>query len=743
LQDRARARNHFWTIAAGGLAAIALLGVTLTRMSEGFDRVSLEREQVVVDNGLSYRFEEIGRSLVPLVVWDDAVVHLDNRFDRAWTRDNIGTFLQVTEGFQFSWVLDADDRPIYGMDGGQEADLSSFGALARSTSSIVSRVRQAEAARNATAAPQQTAPQAAIVATATDVIGSDLYVLSAALVQPDFGTARISGRRAPVVVTGMKVDAPFLEAFQRRYMLSDAHLHSDDARFEAEQAHVGISNPEGVVVATVDWTPQQPGGALLRKFLPPTLILLVVMLAIALIAYRRAWAATRAVVASERHAVHVACRDTLTGLGNRHALEQRLIAQTTADGAVGSCAVHYVDLDEFKEVNDISGHAVGDELLRIVARRLRRLAGDADLCFRVGGDEFALIQPNANPTSAAAFADAIVQGMNRRFGLSIGRFQISASVGVAFLEAADEDASAVLRKVDLALFSAKREGRQRFAVYDPVMEEAMRRRRGLLDALRRDLQAGLLTMVYQPQVDRDRTLVGVEALVRWTSNEFGPVSPAVFVPLAEESGMIEALEAFTLKQAFQDSLRWPSLKTAVNVSAVQLRDPGFTDRIIALARIMGVRPSNIELELTEGVLVDRGQNAANQLHALRAAGFSLAIDDFGTGYSSLSYLSRFPIQKIKIDRSFVIEMGRSRSADVLVSSIVHLGRSLDMRVIAEGVETPEQWLRLASAGCNEFQGYLTSRPVTADCIERLCAGEPGAVQPQDPRFTPSWKRLAA
>ena len=203
MQDRARARNHFWTIAAGGLAAIALLGVTLTRMSEGFDRVSLEREQVVVDHGLSYRFEEIGRSLVPLVVWDDAVVHLDNRFDRAWTRDNIGTFLQVTEGFQFSWVLDADDRPIYGMDGGQEADLSSFGALARSTSSIVSRVRQAEAARNATAAPQQTAPQAAIVATATDVIGSDLYVLSAALVQPDFGTARISGRRAPVVVTGI------------------------------------------------------------------------------------------------------------------------------------------------------------------------------------------------------------------------------------------------------------------------------------------------------------------------------------------------------------------------------------------------------------------------------------------------------------------------------------------------------------------------------------------------------------
>ena len=744
MQDRARARNHFWTIAAGGLAAIALLGVTLTRMSEGFDRISLEREQVVVDNGLSSRFEEIGRSVVPQVVWDEAVVNLDNRFERAWAQDNIGTYLHVTGGFQFSWVLDAEDRPVFGMDGGQDAALSSYDALSRSTSSIVARVRQAEAARTAIATSDVTVPQAAIVATTTDVIGTDLYVLSAALVQPDFGTARISGRRAPVVVTGMKVDTPFLEAFERRYMLSDAHLHSEDSRIEPDQAHVGIRNSQGLVVATLDWIPQQPGGTLLRQFLPPTLVLLAAMLAIALVAYRRAFAATRAVVASERRAVHIAYHDALTGLGNRRALEQRLSDLATAgqEGA-GSYAVHYVDLDDFKEVNDISGHAVGDELLRIVARRLRRLAGDADLCFRVGGDEFALIQPNANPTSAAAFADAIVQGMTRRFGLTIGRFQISASVGVAFVEGEDEDSSAVLRKVDLALFSAKREGRQRFAVYDPVMEEAMRRRRGLLDALRRDLQAGLLTMVYQPQVDRDRNLVGVEALVRWTSTEFGPVSPAVFVPLAEESGMIEALEAFTLKQAFQDSLRWPSLKTAVNVSAVQLRDPGFTDRIIALARIMGVKPSNIELELTEGVLVDRGQNAANQLHALRAAGFSLAIDDFGTGYSSLSYLSRFPIQKIKIDRSFVIEMGRSRSADVLVSSIVHLGRSLDMRVIAEGVETPEQWLRLASAGCNEFQGYLTSRPVTADCIERLCAGEAGAVEPQDPRFTPSWKRLAA
>ncbi|CAL1691055.1 hypothetical protein MMB232_01190 [Brevundimonas subvibrioides] len=744
MPQRAKARNLFWAVAAGGGVAIALLGATLLRMSDDFDRVALEREQVVVDNGLASRVDEIGRSVVPQVVWDDAVVNLDNRFDRAWARDNIGTYLHITNGFQFSWVLDAENQPVYGMVEGTDVPPFAYGVLDEFVSGILATVRQREAIRTAAAPDEATTPQSAIVANTTNLVGSDLYVLSATLVQPDFGRARIQGRRAPVVVTGYRVDQAFIDGFGQRYMLGDAHLHRDDARLEPDQAHVGIANPAGTVVATLDWTPQRPGGSLLRKFMPMTLALLAGLLALALLAYRKAHAATRAVVASEQRAVHIAYHDKLTGMGNRRALEERLDRLFEPGPAGGPrYALHCIDLDNFKEVNDISGHAVGDELLRIAARRLRRIAGSSEMCFRLDGDEFAVLQPITTGDEAVPFAEQMLQTLAKRYALSVGRFTLTGSIGTSLQDAADHEAGDLLRRADLALVSAKREGRARFAIYDPAMDETLRRRRGLQVALRRDLQAGALHMVYQPQVDRDCTMTGVEALVRWDSDEFGPVSPAVFVPLAEECGMIEALGAFTLRRAFEDSLRWPDLKTAVNISALQLRDPGFPDRILAIAAETGVSPSGIELELTEGVLIDRGKGASTRLAALKDAGFSIAIDDFGTGYSSLSYLSRFPIGKIKIDRSFVVDMGRSQCADVLVSSILQLGRSLNMRVIAEGVETPDQWLRLAAVGCNEFQGYLASRPVSADVIDRIYAGERVEVVGQDARFAPEHRMAAA
>lgn len=744
MPQSARLRNQFWAVAAGGGLAIALLGFTLDRMAANFDAVSLKREQEVVQNGLASRIDEVGRQVVPQVVWDDAVVNLDNRLDKSWARDNIGIYLHVTSGFQFSWVLNADDQPVYGMIDGRDAELAEFAGLSDSVAQIVRQVRDAEALRREVAAETLVEPQSAIVASTTDMVGADLTILSATLVQPDFGSAIVQGRRAPIVITGRLMDAAFVDSFSRRYMLEDAHLHEGDARGEPGQAHAGIVGPSNEIVSTLDWSPQQPGDALLRTFMPLTLALLAGMLALALLAYRKARAGAQAVVASEQRALHMAHHDALTGLGNRHAMDQALAQAATALLTGGPrYALHCIDLDNFKEINDLAGHAVGDELLRVAARRLTKIAGGRAHCFRLDGDEFAVLQPVTADEEAEALADSICRVLAKRFALTVGRFTLTASIGVGVMDTADATATEVLRKADLALFSAKRDGRAKYAVYDSAMDELLRRRRGLQDALRRDLQAGALTMVYQPQVDQDRNLIGVEALVRWTSEEFGKISPAIFVPLAEESGMIEALGAFTLKRAFEDSRRWPDLKVAVNVSALQLRDPGFTDRVLLLATEAGVRPSGIELELTEGVLVERGQGASSRLDALRDAGFSIAIDDFGTGYSSLSYLSRFPIGKIKIDRSFVIDMGRSKSADALVSSIVQLGRSLNMRVIAEGVETPEQWLRLAAAGCREFQGYLASRPVSAEDIDRLYAGETIGAAGQDPDYAPSWKRSAA
>lgn len=740
---RATAKNQFWGVAAGGGVAIILLVATLAAVGAEIDRASFRREQAVVSNGLISRVNEISGQVVPQAVWDEAVVHLDNRFSPDWARDNIGTYLHATNGFNFSWVLDADDRPVYGMESGADVPLDRYDRLAGSVARIVGEVRAAEARRADEPLIFLRQPRSAIVANATDAIGGELFVLSAVLVQPDFNTAQIRRHRAPVVVTGLAMDPAFVQTFSERYMLSGVHLHLVDPRAEAGRAYVSIANPAGQTVAALDWTPQRPGNWLLTQFLPMTMALLIGLLGIALIAYRKAHAAVRDVVASEQRAVYDACHDSLTGLGNRRALEARVKAAFDERGEGGATyALHCVDLDNFKDLNDTVGHGVGDELLRIAARRLRRIAGADDLCFRIGGDEFALLQPISHADEAMDYAERIRRVLSKRFALTTGRFQLTACVGIAPVEPDDVCAGDSLRKADLALSSAKRSGRGRIAVHAPEMCEALYRRRGLQEALRRDLERGGLSMIYQPQVDRDCTLIGVEALLRWAPPEFGPVSPSVFVSLAEEGGLIEELGAFALGQAFRDSLRWPGLKMAINVSAVQLRNPAFVERLVALAEDTGVSPDAIELELTEGVLVEHGEAASARLGALRDAGFSIAIDDFGTGYSSLAYLSRFPIGKIKIDRSFVTDMGQSRSADVLVSTILQLGRSLNMRVIAEGVETPDQWLRLAAVGCTEFQGYLTSRPVSADVMDRIYAGEAVEIDGQDARYAPESRRAA-
>ena len=717
---RSRMRNLFWPLAAAGAVAIGLLTTTLTRMAHDFDRAALNREQALVENGFAAKVAEIGHQVLPQAVWDDAVVHLDNRFDRQWAHDNIGQFLSTIDGFTFAFVLDPLDRPVYGMNKGEDVSPGTYDQYQPLLAAMVERVRRLEAAAPPAAGPGRVGRPVQV--NSAKVLDGRVIIFSVTRVQSDFGQARLRGPRAPIIITGREVDASLLGGFSERYMLTQLHLHPDDSRGEPDEAHGSIRDDAGVAVATLDWVPQRPGSALLRQFLPWTLMLLTALLALGLLLYRQGRRVTVALEASEGRAVHLAFHDPLTGMGNRRQLEVQMAEACTEPPLPDrGRALIALDLDHFKELNDLQGHPVGDELLLIVAERLRAICADHDPCSRVGGDEFAILCRTRTLPEIEALADRVLEELAEPYSLSIGRVRLTCSVGIALLEESVVTATEALRRADLALFRAKRDGRARRVTYEPSLDEELRSRRRLQDDLRRDLSEDLLTMVYQPQVDSHRRLIGVEALVRWTHPELGPVSPAVFVPLAEECGLIDALGEFTLRRAFEDSLRWKGLKVAVNVSALQLRDEAFARRLVDMAQSQGVAPADIEIELTEGVLLDDGGAVMDGLTTLRDAGFSLALDDFGTGYSSLSYLSRFPIGKIKIDRSFVIDLGQSEAADALVSTIVQLGRSLNMRVLAEGVETNDQWLRLSAAGCHEFQGYLTSRPVTADVIDAIAA----------------------
>ncbi len=433
------------------------------------------------------------------------------------------------------------------------------------------------------------------------------------------------------------------------------------------------------------------------------------------------------VAASEARSRHLAYHDGLTGLPNRLMLEGRLAQALETLRRKGSAfAVHCIDLDQFKGVNDTFGHHVGDELIRGASRRLASVCRRVDTMARLGGDEFAIVQADATPVSAGALADRLVKLMAEPMVLSTGQIHIGCSVGVTLIQDANIEPIEALRQADLALYRSKECGRARYTFFEPDMDAAVRARRGLQDELRGALAAGALSLAYQPQVDGSGLMLGVEALVRWRHPKRGNISPGVFVPLAEECGLIADLGAFVMKRAFEDGARWPSLKVAINVSAHQIRLRGFAAQVAALARQAKANPAQFELELTEGVLLGDDPTTQATLGELRRIGFSLALDDFGTGYSSLSYLQRYPIDKIKIDQSFVANLGIDGEAVAVVEAIVRLARALNLKVIAEGVETEEQRQRLTDVGCGEVQGYLFGKPMAASAIDQLVAAKAAA-----------------
>lgn len=725
-------RDLFWVLAAMGLTVIAALVLGLFQFATRSDEEARRREETVITNGVTARIREIEHQVVPNAVWDDAVRNLDNRFSAAWAHDNIGQFYRSTGDFAFAIVLDRDNNPLYVMRDG--VDVSPTGTWVEQDGAVplIQDVRDQEARSH----ERSDALANAVQASSIGWIDDRLYIITATLVQPDFGYARVQNANAPIVLTGRELDGSFLSAFGERYLLTNLHIHNGDSRIETTEAHAQLRDRAGAVVASLDWTPQQPGLALLADALPALLALLAALMGATLALYARARAARGKLELSEERATFIARHDALTGMPNRMNFEESLTAavidaaQTRKDFGV-LC----IDLDRFKELNDTYGHDVGDEALRQAGTRIVRASGHAT-CARLDGDGFAiLVQDGATQTQIEAIANAVITAVTEPFDLSIGPRVIGCSVGIAMSGAELFEPLEMLRRADLALFRAKAQGRGCYRVFDDAMDREFRMRRELRDDLRADIAAGRLEMVYQPQVRLSGEVVGVESLVRWTHPTLGPISPSIFVPLAEETGLIHALGEFTLRRAAKDGLRWPGVKTAINVSATQLQTPGFVETVRSAIEEVGAAPSQIEIELTEGVLYTNEQQMRAALGALHDAGFSIALDDFGTGYSSLSYLPRFPIDKIKIDRSFVTELGHDAKSDALFGAIVRLAQSLEMRVIAEGVETHEQWLRLSAAGCPKVQGYIASKPLSADDVSAFIdashGSDTGIPSPQD------------
>jgi diguanylate cyclase (GGDEF)-like protein len=425
-------------------------------------------------------------------------------------------------------------------------------------------------------------------------------------------------------------------------------------------------------------------------------------------------------------AVHEALHDSLTGLPNRSLFLDRMRhALARAERAEAPVAVLFCDLDGFKTVNDSLGHRTGDRLLVLVAERLTGCLRPSDTIARLGGDEFGiLLEELREPGDAARAAQRLLDALKAPFELREREFYVSASIGIA---PGTGDAETLLRDADLAMYRAKSRGKGRYAVYEPSMHTAIVERLELEVDLKRALEQGELAVVYQPIFSLvDGTVTGVEALVRWQHPTRGVVMPESFVPMAEESGLISELGRWVLKKACHQGALWrakypghPGLGIGINVSGAQLREPGLVDEVAVALAESQLEPTGLTLEITETALMERFDDAIEQLDALKALGVDLAIDDFGTGYSSLRYLRRLPLDVMKIEGSFIEGIGSDDEEPDLLRAIVDLARIFGLQVVAEGIERPEQRARLLELGCEVGQGHLLAEPLDADDADAL------------------------
>ncbi|MDI4666139.1 EAL domain-containing protein [Xanthobacter autotrophicus] len=670
------------------------------------------RERTALLASLRAREAVMAQALVTTNDEQDTLKHLVSG-DFTPLHRSFGLKLHDGFGFEFVYITDARGNVIYSSERGQQNQLHAFSWIRPAIQRALAEGQKA--ALSGVVASQDAA--GLMVARPFDEKVEGLDVA-----QP------------LVAITVDVIDPDFLRMVGGPASLDDVEL--------IQHPHGGERKP-GVFVpnlydgseAELVWRSTQPGSRMLWGLMPAAVVLTSLLAVLFLVLMVRARRMAAALIASEAKARALAARDYLTGLLNRGAFIEALDAAIAGRRNGETLALLFVDLDDFKEINDRAGHAAGDDLLRAVARRLEEALGEGTLVARFGGDEFVA----ALRCREDGDLDRVVERLFRMLEPPVlleqgGELGVSASVGAARVPQDAATGADLMRLADVALYKAKADGAGLFRLFEPGFEQAQIRRRHVEAELAAALDKGEIKLVYQPQVDvESERIVGFEVLARWDHPIRGRILPGEFMPVAESSRLMGRFDTYVLRLALVEARALPGVTLSVNMSALNLRNGAIFQTVAEALAETGFDPARLEIEITESAILDAAGDTQAALEKLRDMGVRLALDDFGTGHASLVHVRRFPITKLKIDKSFILNLGTDRDASAIVEYVVRLGRSLGITLTAEGVETREQLRFLRAFGAQQAQGYLFAPPLplvaAAAMLERQQAAAHGVAAP--------------
>ncbi len=694
---------------------LALLGGFVLWTSEQVDQNALDRQGQRVGYFVRGQLEAIPYDQQSVTIWDDTLVAARAR-DTDWLQVNVGKWTYDYFGHDESYIL-LGDQPVYASLDGTETDVSSYAGRAPYAEHLIEQLRHLTSAGYIDTPPY-----------ASDfvVIDGEPSIISVSPIVSETGNIQQQPGAEPLLVSVIKLDLDYELRLIERYQMEAGRFTSSPTN--SNLGSLPVTNRAGRIVTFYEWEPYRPGETLLQRTAPALAAAFAVIFVVVMTLLAVLWRSSSALEMKSVEAERQATVDALTSLPNRLSFDRqfdlRLALHKVRDPPL---ALLMLDLDRFKQVNDTLGHHAGDDLIRAVGERLRQVIETDDLLARLGGDEFAILHAcHAGMIDVSALAQRVVEAIARPFRIQGTDAFVGVSIGIVIASPGDRNSRELSRKADIALYEAKSAGRNRAAMYQESMDELVQGRHMIEAELREALRTpGQLWVAFQPLFGRSNgEIVGAEALLRWTHPTLGAIAPTQFIAIAESTGLIEQLGEFILRRAAQFGARWPGRTVAVNISPAQLRNPNFPERVFGILAETGMRAIDLEIEITEGILLDDETIASGAIRSFREAGINIALDDFGTGYSSLNYLKRYPVDRIKIDRSFTSQLSDTAATNAIVQAMVTLAHALGIAVTAEGVETEEQFRVLAGMGCNTFQGYLFSHPLTVgDMDVRMGAGE--------------------